>query len=355
MENNESSLFLDGIDYLVKLSFQEIDRSTLAVSAKRSLLYSLYSFRCLFDERELKRVSRILVKYGCSFLTDEASYNSFENVIKVDDTSHKKTAYKFDVGSPLYIDKVLKGEIDGDFAIMPEKLTLFETAYMCVTLDNASLELKSLWYIYLPFIPLIGAPIEYDLYDRLKEILLNDAIFEGVLESRFGDNILTDIFELGAEHPFFTEWYTPYEEYVSEITAEGISRERKKLHKKIALKEFVYVINYTDAALDVRPFDEDLALINISAKTSFISENNPPEKEKLFAENLEAANTILSGNCTNTLFFKYYRGLAKLGLQDVDGAANDFANCLVENPSFQPATLMLKGIQKAKELKNKDE
>ena len=47
-----------GLDYLTRLSYACVDRSDLNYEEKRNLLFALYSFRCLFDTKELKRLSK---------------------------------------------------------------------------------------------------------------------------------------------------------------------------------------------------------------------------------------------------------------------------------------------------------
>ena len=63
-ENKEEETSEDtkGLDYLIKLSYSCTDRSDLSYREKRNLLFSLYSYRCLFDLKELKRLSKTLVK-----------------------------------------------------------------------------------------------------------------------------------------------------------------------------------------------------------------------------------------------------------------------------------------------------
>ena len=59
---------MQGLSYLTLMSYNRIDKSDLTEEQKRDLLYSMYCFRCVFDDEELKRASHILVKYGVSFV-----------------------------------------------------------------------------------------------------------------------------------------------------------------------------------------------------------------------------------------------------------------------------------------------
>ena len=52
---------MQGLSYLTLMSYNRIDKSELTEEQKRDLLYSMYCFRCVFDDEELKRASHILV------------------------------------------------------------------------------------------------------------------------------------------------------------------------------------------------------------------------------------------------------------------------------------------------------
>ena len=156
-----------GLDYLTKLSYSLTDRSEILDYAhKRNLLFSLYSFRCLFDTEPLYSVDPTLLKYGCSFVTESENAKKREHVYEIRDG--EKTKYKFDAGSPLWRDAVKRGLIAGENATVPDKLTLFELAYACVTLDTATVELKAMWFIYFPYVFLIGAPSNTTFTTRSK-------------------------------------------------------------------------------------------------------------------------------------------------------------------------------------------
>ena len=147
-----------GLDYLTKLCYAVIDRADITVTEKRNLLMAIYSFRCLFDAKELHRVSKVLVKYGCSFVSRDKSLKDVEHVYEVTDGDN--TFYKFDVGSPVWQKKYRSGEITGESAVLPDKPTLYETVNSIVSLDSATDELRALWLVYFPYVFMIGAPVD---------------------------------------------------------------------------------------------------------------------------------------------------------------------------------------------------
>ena len=225
-ENKEEETSEDtkGLDYLIKLSYSCADRSDLSYREKRNLLFSLYSYRCLFDLKELKRLSKTLVKYGCSFYTADDTVKNFEHVYSVTDKSGN-VLYKFDAGSPLWAHKVKTGEISGENAALPEKLTLYEMPYACVSLNTATAELKAMWFVYFPYVFLMGAPVEHDLYDSLKAVIHTPEVFSAANNARYADNICCTTAELNGEDPFVADWYRPFVEWKCEKNEKGISRE----------------------------------------------------------------------------------------------------------------------------------
>ena len=171
------------LDYAIKLSYAIVDRSELDKEEKRNLLFSLYSFRCLFDTTPLYSLSSILVKYGCSFFTADEKIKNQPHVYAIKD-SKGQIAYKFDAGSPVWMKAVRERKITGLNATVPQKLTLFEMAYKVCSLSTATAELKGLWLVFFPYVFLIGAPVEYDIYDKLKEIVHTVEVFSSTNEMR---------------------------------------------------------------------------------------------------------------------------------------------------------------------------
>ena len=336
-----------GLDYLIKLSYSLTDRSEILDYAhKRNLLFSLYSFRCLFDTEPLYSVNPTLLKYGCSFVTESENAKKREHVYEIRDG--EKTKYKFDAGSPLWRDAVKRGLIAGENATVPDKLTLFELAYACVTLDTVTVELKAMWFIYFPYVFLIGAPVEYDVYDSLKEVLHTPEVFSAVLRGRYSDNICCAVGELGGEDPFVADWYRPYVEWKCEKNEKGVSRETAKFQRALALGDYRYALRGTEKLLDTFPDDEEILLLNISARSSLAPSADFETRVKLLSDNFKIINAAFERPLKKYAYFLYYRGLTRLGMNEPDHAEADFNAALEIDPSFEPAAMMLKGIENAK-------
>ena len=274
---------LQGLNYLTKLSYSVIDRDEETdYETKRNLLFSVYAFRCLFDTEPLHSLSNILVKYGCSFCT-KTDLSSFEHTYKITD-KNGEVLYKFDAGSPVWSERVKAGKITGVNAFVPEKFTLYETVYKIVSLKSATSEVKALWFIYFPYIFMIGAPIEYDIYDALKVVIHTPEVFSATLASRYSDNICCTREELHAEHPFIVDWYAPFVDWKCERNEKGVSREMAKYQKALTLGDYAYVIEGTEKLLNSFPDDEELLLLNISARTSISPSLDFESRVKMLSE-----------------------------------------------------------------------
>ena len=334
-----------GLDYLTRLSYACVDRSDLNYEEKRNLLFALYSFRCLFDTKELKRLSKTLVKYGCSFYTTDEKAKNFAHVYEIADNERK--IYKFDAGSPLWADKIKRGEIKKENASVPEKPTLYETALKCVSLSSATAELKGLWLVYFPYVFMIGAPVEYDLYDALKRELHTPEVFAAANDGKYADNICCTVAELNGEDPFIADWYRPFIEWKGEKNAKGISRETAKYQRALALGDYAYAMAGTEKLLDSFPDDEEILLLNISARISLAPSADFETRVKLLSDNFRIINDAFKIPLKKYNYFLYYRGLTRLGMNDPEAAEADFKACLELDPKFEPALLMLKGMENA--------
>lgn len=339
----------EGLDYLTRLSYSAIARSDLDYADKRGLLYGVYSFRCLFDARELHRLSPVLVKYGCSFFTEDVGAEKYDHVYKIDNGG--TTVYKFDAGSPLHRRFAAERKLPSEHATVPEKPTLYELALRCVTLNTATPELKGLWLVYFPYVFMLGAPIEYDVYDKLKAAVCTPEVFAAANADRYADNICCTAAELSGEDPMTADWYLPFVEWKCERNERGVSRETEKYQREIMLKNYEYAIWGTEKLLDSFPDDEEIMLMNVSAKLSLVAETNDlPRRVKLISESLatidEALRSVRSPQ--KHVYFMYYSGLAKLGMSDPEGAEEDFRACLDLDPDFQPAMLLLNGLAEKK-------
>lgn len=337
---------MQGLDNLTLMSYNRVDKSDLPYSKKRDIIYSTYRFRCVFDDAELKRVSGTMCRYGLSFVFPEKPEG--EGVIEV--TNNDRTAYKVDVYTPAYAAMVKSGKITGENAVLPDKLSLFELPYEIVSLPGADDELKAMWYIYFPYVLLMGAPIEYDLYEKLKETVCNPGVFHRVMESRYSENMFVTREEMSGEHPLVADWYGAFIDWKNEKTEKGVSRAVAFIQKKLALGDYGYVMRESERMLDCFPDDEELLLLNIAGRMSACASVDFETRVKMLAENFRLINdAVTSGNLKKYNYFLYYRGLTRLGMKDMDNAKTDFESCLQIDPSFEPAMMMLKGIKNAGE------
>ena len=337
-----------GLDYLTKLCYAVIDRSDLSYGEKRNLLMSVYSFRCLFDTKELHRVSKVLVKYGCSFVSRDVGLKTVEHVYEV--TDGEKTYYKFDVGSPAWQLKYRSGEITGENATLPDKPTLYEAVNRIISLSSATDEVRAMWLVYFPYVFIIGAPVEYDLLDEIESKINNPGVYKTALDGKYADNICCTTAELSGEHPLVAEWYRPFIEWKSEKNDKGISRETAKYQRALMLGEYEYVMHGTEKLLDSFPDDEEIVLLNITARSSLVAMAGLEKRVKLLSDNFRIINEAMKGTPKKYNYLLYYRGLTRLGMNDPDGAKEDFEASLKLDPHFEPSMLILKGMQNAENL-----
>lgn len=334
---------MQGLDYCVKLTYSATDKSDLSVQEKRNILYSAYCFRCIFDNDELKRASNALIKNGVSFVYKDKP--SGEGVVEID--AGDKTAYKIDVGSPAYAEAVKSGAITGEFAVMPEKLTLFELVLAAVSLNTATAELKANWFINLPFLFYLGAPVEFDLFEEIKKKVYSDEVFNLVLESKYSDNIYYCREEMIDEHPLVADWYTPFIDWKNELTEKGVSRITEFVQKKLALGDYKYVMDTTERLLDCFPDDEEILLLNVAGRMSLCASVDFETRVKMLGENFKIVNEAIMNKAKKYVYFLYYRGLTRLGMQDPGNAEADFRSCVELDPKFEPAIMMLRGMEHA--------
>lgn len=355
---------LTGLDYMVKLSIKESAGYALPREQKRSLLFSLYSFRCLFDNAMMFAPMPELVEYGCCFIIDKKEHpdysahrDEFDGLkdgevsdyggvcINVGSEENPEYKIKFDAGSDLFIRLVRDKKITGENAAYPEKCTLFEMAYLVIsnTLDE---NLKALWYIFFPYIIFAGAPFEQDIFTELLRNLIDEELFAAVLESRYSAVICDSNQEMAARgYPAeVLTWYLPYVDWKNERTDDGRTREAAKYARELAKQNYDLVLEGTGRLLDTFPDDEELLLLNISARVSKAGTMEMKKRAPLLSENLALIADAVPVAKDRLNYFIYYRGLSLLGLGDVDGAKADFESCLETDPDFELAKLMLKAL-----------
>lgn len=71
---------------------------------------------------------------------------------------------------------------------------------------------------------------------------------------------------------------------------------------------------------------------------------------RLLSENFSIINDVITtGKPEKYNYFLYYRGLTRLGMHDIENARADFNACLETSPGFEPALMILKGLDNAEE------
>ena len=103
----------------------------------------------------------------------------------------------------------------------------------------------------------------------------------------------------------------------------------------------------TEKLLDSFPDDEEILLLNISARISLAPSADFETRVKLLSDNFRIINDAFKIPLKKYNYFLYYRGLTRLGMNDPEAAEADFKACLELDPKFEPALLMLKGMENA--------
>ena len=285
-----------GVDYTLAASFAAVDKS--ALENKRDILYSLVCFGCMFDMRFAREPDAIVKKYDA--LTPP----------------------------------------------QPQKLDLVPLVHTLVTLKDASDELKAMWYQMYPYILLSGAQIDEKLHGEIAATLLNEQVFEAVLQTRYSVFVPADSAELRAQGmpQSVLDWYAPYQAYACEKDEKGVTRETRECKRLLALGNFEQALKRAERLLAVFPDDEQIALADIAARVSLIGVESETERTALLTDTLALIDEYIQ--VSHNTYFRYYRGLTLLGLMDTVGAREEFERCLKEDPSFELAQFMLKALDK---------
>ena len=357
-----------GINYAIQLAYAAVDGSGIKFEHKRDILFALYSFRCLFDNEEMLRVDPVLKKYQCTFETEisaDPDYNG--NEADFQKLLSEKTVYvpqggiivygsgspklRFDAGSETWEKLVAAGKITGVAATVPQKPSLYRAVLDVVSLKGASDELKAMWYLIFPYVMLIGAPHETEIYYKLKEKIFSEKVFDAVLQSRYGMGVADSVQELwAAEMPnTVIDWFLPYIEYKNEKNEKGVSRDVERYQKWLAAGRFADVFAGTEKLLDTFPDDNTLLLTNIAARISLDTVKNDDEREKLLKDTIETIEAVLSEPNEKKSYFMYYHALALVGLKKLDEATEKLGDILDVDPHFESALLMKRAIAAAVE------
>ncbi len=355
---------IEGLKYLISLSYVAIDRSDESAQVKRNLTFSIYSFGLLFESGEMTAPDKLVFKNRACYLIKPNQHpeykgnEEFFDNIKKDETTFVKGGgvtvggdIKFDAGGFLWRKCVECGLLSGDDAIEPTKYSLYELVYKLLTLSSVTDELKAMWYIFFPYVIGMGAPHEEEIYYKLRALVLNEQNFKNVLESKYSDRIYvsTKDMVLGGTDPIIIDWFLEYTEWKNVKNDKGISRELEKYQRRLMLGENEYVINGTEKMLDVFPDDEEIFMLNMAAKVAYAGQADEKEREKIFDDIIIAAQEALpSPRKKRKNYIAYYLGLAFLGKKEFDKAENSFKLALTYDDKFELAQMMLKGMDKLK-------
>lgn len=352
---------IEGLRYLISLSYVAIDMSDESPQIKRDLTFSVYSFGLLFDRDDMTKPDKLLIKNRACYLIKPNQHPQYEENKDYFDALPGEITFvkgggvydgefiKFDAGGYLWRKCVDKGLLTDVDASEPKKYPLYELVYRLLTLNSVTSELKAMWYIFFPYVVNVGAPYEEETYKRLKAIVLNEDNFKQVLDSKYSDRIFVNTKEmvLGGVDPIIIDWFIEYTEWKNVKNEKGISRETEKYQKQLILGNFEYVVNGTERMLDVYPDDEEIYLLNMTAKVSYAGTLDEAEREKIFDDIILSAQDGLSSPIKKKKnYIAYYLGLAFLGKKDFQKAENSFKLALTYDSKFELADMMLKGMEK---------
>ncbi len=347
----EKKDYFEGFTRTVRATYRVIDKSGESEERKRDLLYSLYSFRCLFDNREFYYPSAILEKYGVIFFAT-ISEKDEDGVFALPDKASGKTYYKYDLGSNYFFKKAKENKGDPRF-VLPQKLTLYELCYAIVSLKNIPLELKAKWFAYIPYIFVLRAPVEHDLYDALLEEMHTDAVFGALLHTDEGDDVYVDETDLD-DDPLIRGWYLPYIRWRNE-KPNGTARYNERINELIGQGNFAKATAMADAYVPAYPDDEDLLLLDVTARATYGASLEGVDRKMFLQENMRIIDDAVGNSVEHHADFLYFSGLTKLALMDVSGAEKDLNECLAVNPGYGKATKLLIGIRNAEKLNENKE
>lgn len=353
---------IEGLKYLLSLSYVAIERSDEHEEVKRNLAFSVYSFGLLFESGEMTAPDNLLIKNRACYLISpemhpEYAVNKdyFDSLPSGEHTFVKGGGVtvdgkiKFDAGGYLWRKCVDSGLLTGTDAIEPTKYHLYELVYRLLTLSSVTDELKAMWYIFFPYIIEMGAPYEEEIYYKLRAIVLTEENFKNVLESKYSDRIFvtTKDMVLGGTNPVVIDWFLEYTEWKNVKNDKGISRELEKYQRLLVLGDYAYVVNGTEKMLDAMPDNEEIFLLNMTAKVSLAGNLDEKERNAIFDEIILAAQEALPSPLKKKKnYIAYYLGLAFLGKKELDKAENSFKLSLTYDPKFELAEMMLKGMDK---------
>jgi len=290
-----------GLAECIEKSFEAVDNnSVLPFERKRQLIYSLLTFRCVFDRELIDNPSPIFALYNL--------------------TKGKK---------------------------LPEKLELYDLINVVISLDNATKELLALWYITTAFVILLEPPMDVVIFENIKKHLHIKAIFNAVLNMSYSIEIPCSIEELQAQDgiPRLLEsWYAPYIDYILDENELEQTNAEVRFIEWLKNSKFNSVLVGSDRMLNSYPFDEGILVCNLASRSSLEGLVKVEERIKFLTDCITMIDEALKWARKKQCFLYYYKGLFNLGKGDKDMAKASFVAALEVNKEFKLAKEMLEKI-----------
>jgi len=291
-----------GVHGAVELSFKLVEKNaTLSEIKKRQLVYSLYCFRCLFDDELIKNPPAVLKAFN-----------------------------------------LVKG------VNMPLKLDLYNLVYAVVSLKGASDILKAHWYASFAYCLLLEPPHESDVYVKVQKILTTDKVFKAVLYSDFSLYIRDSVEELEARDDMphiLINWYTPYIEYKHYRDSDDKTREEIKFLEWLKQGKFKQVYLGTEKLLDSLIDDDGILICNIASRVSLDGVLEEADRMALLNQTLALIESALERGSPKGMFLHYYAAIIHIAFKNNEAAKANLAACLELNPNFVLAQNMMKLIK----------
>lgn len=329
-------------DELVARSYRASIGSKLALQEKRCLVFSLYSFFCLFDARQIKRHTDTLSSVGCCFIEPGEALKDEPGAVKLN--KKNGVAYKFDVGSELFFKRISEGRITDEFALYPEKLNPFEAVDTLIHLPEAELNLKALWYLYYPLLFVEGLKTDFAFVARARKALADKQIFKRLFryEEAFDPLDAADT-ETDAR---VKDWYAPYLDYGFDRTRGDKRPIILFLSAAYTRKEFDKVLRGSERLLDYDPYDESAGNLNFTARMMLVAVLDGEAQVRMIQETEALCSEAILEGRKNPEVYYLCRGMCKMVRGDLDAAEDDFKSGESCNPSFTAPSYILEQLEK---------
>jgi len=300
LQNSETHKI--GIHSAVVKSFDLIKKSKdLDFDTKREIIYSLYCFRCLFDNELTQNPPAILAEFDLA-----------------------------------------KGQV------MPKKLDLYKLVLQVVSLKSASTKLKALWYASFAYVLALDSPHCDNTYAKLQKILTADTVLYTLLYSPHSIYIKDSTEELEAlgevSHPVI-DWYSHYINYKHKRDETGRTREEVRFLDWLKEGRCQEVFAGTEKLLNTLFDDDGILICNIAARVSLEGIENESERLEFLKQTLSLIESAIERGSYKKIFLHYYAAIIHIALKNSDGAKANLAACLELNPNFAPAKNMLRLVK----------